>query len=106
MAEERHVPRVDSLDALLDVVVRVVDDARSRGATITARASTLAGFSGTILAIIAALGRELPRLDVGTVGQPVTQSLFLVSIVALAAAATLALGGALRTQSRILVSAD
>ena len=48
-------------------------------------------------AVVATLGREAFKLDLGTVGTPA------VRVAALAAAATLAVGGALRAQARELV---
>jgi hypothetical protein len=97
---------LQSVEALVAVVERLVDDERARSGTLTARASTLAGFSGTILAVVATLGREAFTLDLGRVGEPVVRVLFLVSIVALAAAATLAVGGVLRARDRRLVDAE
>jgi hypothetical protein len=84
----------------------VVDDERARGASLTTKSSTLAGFSGTILAVVAVLGRELFRLDLGSFGDPLVRVLLIVSVVALAAAATLAIGGVLHTQPRPLVDAE
>lgn len=106
MAGDRDAPHPDSVEALVSVVERLADDERARTQALTARASTLAGFAGTILAIVAALGREAFKLDLGNVGDPFMRVLFLVSVVALASSATLAIGGVLRARRRTLVGIE
>ena len=103
---DEEQPREDSAAALRAIAERVVDDERARGLNLTTKSSTLAGFSGTILAIVTVLGRELFRLDLGNVGDPLVRLLLIVSVLALAAAATFAIGGVLRTQPRLLLDAD
>jgi hypothetical protein len=103
MEGDPEPPNPESADALVAIAERLFDDEHSRGDTLITRASTLAGFSGTILALVATLGREMFKLDLGTVGNPVVRGLFLLSVGALVAAATLALGGALRARPRELV---
>jgi hypothetical protein len=98
-----EAPKIESVDALVAIVERLADDERSRGETLMSRAATLAGFSGTILAVVATLGRESFKLDLGSVGNPSVRVLFLFSVVALTSAAILALRGALRAQTRELV---
>jgi hypothetical protein len=92
--------------ALLAIVERVADDERARAQTLSGKASTLAGFSGTILSLVAALGRELFKLDLGSVGDVAVRALFPLSVVALAAAVTFAIAGVLRPQPRLLISAE
>jgi hypothetical protein len=104
MAADPDEPNPESADALVAIAERLFDDERSRGETLTTRASTLAGFSGTILALVATLGREMFKLDLGAVGNPVVRVLFLLSVGALVAAATLAVGGALRARARELLA--
>src|SRR5687767_12724428 len=99
-------PREESVGALLEITERIIDDERARGANLTSKTSTLAGFSGTILSVVAVFGRELFRLDLGGVGEPVVRMLFLVSVVALATAATLAIGGVLRPQTRLAIRTE
>lgn len=52
-----------------------------------ARAAWLIGFSGVVLALTAALGRDAGARDLGAVGEPAAESLFIVSIAILLAAA-------------------
>lgn len=85
---------------------RVFDDERGRGAALSAKATTLAGFSGTILAVVAALGRETLTSHLGAVGDPSVRVLFVVSILALTTAVTLAILGVLRTRVRLLIDSD
>jgi hypothetical protein len=105
-SEVERAPRAESINVLLEMVQRIVDDERVRGAVLESKATTFAGFSGTILSIVAALGREIFKADLGIVGNPTVRVLFVVSIVALATAVTLAIGGVLRTQLRLLVSSE
>ena len=85
-------PRAESISALLAITQRIFDDERHRGATLSTKASTLAGFSGTILAVVAALGRQIVESNLGAVGDPTVRALFVLSVGALAAAVTFAIG--------------
>jgi hypothetical protein len=96
-------PREETVEALLAIVQAVMADERSRGQAIVTKTSTLAGFSGTILALVAVLGRESFKLDLGDVGDPLLGCFFLVSVLTLAAAAALAVGGVLRPMQRHVV---
>jgi hypothetical protein len=87
----------------LAVTARLYEEERSRGQSLAATSSTLAGFSGAILALVAQFGRELFKLDLGTLGDSLAPVLFLVSIAALAAAGALALYGALRPRERFVI---
>jgi hypothetical protein len=106
MSTSADAPKLESVEALVAVAERLVDDERARSGTLAARASTLAGFAGTILAIVATLGREAFKLDLGSVGDPSMRGLFLVSVCALALSATLAVGGVLRARRRELVDVE
>jgi hypothetical protein len=99
-------PRVESVAALLAITGRIFDDERTRSATLTAKASTLAGFSGTILALVSVLGRDAFKLDLGSVGDPSLRGLFIVSVLALVSAAAFAISGVLRTQQHLWISTD
>ncbi len=99
-------PRAESVEALLSVAQRVADEERARGATLTTKTSTLAGFSGTILAIVSALGRELFARPLGSPADDLIPILFIVSVVALATAGALAIRGVLRTQPRLTIDTD
>lgn len=72
-----------------------------------ARAAWLIGFSGVMLALTAALGRDAGALNLGAVGEPVAESLFIVSIGILLAAALVSTSAVSpkprgRTPSRLL----
>lgn len=99
-------PREESVTALLHITERIVDDERARGANLTSKTATLAGFSGTILSVVAVLGRALFELDLGRLAEPMVSVLFLMSVLALATAATLAIGGVLRPQTRLVVQTE
>jgi hypothetical protein len=96
-------PTPEAVEAALAVTARLYEEERSRGQSLAAKSSTLAGFSGAILALVAQFGRELFKLDLGTVGDSLAPVLFLVSIAALAAAGALALYGALRPRERFVI---
>jgi hypothetical protein len=92
---------------LFEIVRALWDDERSRGQGLEAKTSTLAGFTGAILALTATLGREVLTLDLGQVGDPVQRLLFALAVVALVVGALIAVFGVLRPQERraITVSA-
>jgi hypothetical protein len=99
-------PNPEAIAALLTTVERVVDDERSRGAALTSKATTLAGFSGTILSIVSVLGRDALKLDVGSIERVAIAGLFTVGVIALASASTLAIWGVLRTKIRLLIDTE
>jgi hypothetical protein len=105
-SEAERAPRAESISVLLEVVKRIFDDERLRGAALSTKATSFAGFSGTILSIVAAFGRETFKVDLGNVGNPTVRVLFVVSVIALAIAVTLAIGGVLRPQPRLLVGSE
>jgi hypothetical protein len=95
----------EAVDAALAVTVRLYEEERSRAQSLNAKNSTLAGFSGAILALVASFGREMFRVDLGALGETLAPVLFLVSVAALASAGVLALFGALRPRDRYVVEA-
>ena len=99
------VPDPESVDELLGLVHRLMADERARGQALDTKTSTLAGFSGAILALTATLGAALFARDLGTVGIAL-QVLFVLAVASLAAAATLAVGGVLRPQPRLGIAMD
>ncbi len=86
-------PEPDTVDALLGATVRIIEDERSRGKTADAKAGQLVGFTGVILAIDAALGRDV--FDHGISGGygDVFVAFFVISLLALVAAAYVAIRG-------------
>lgn len=95
----------EAVEAALAVGVRLYEEERQRGQNLASKTSTLAGFSGAILALVAQFGRELFDVDLGAVGDVLAPVLFLVSIVALALAGALSLYGALRPRERWVIDA-
>ena len=91
---------------LLSITREMLDDERTRGQGLDSKSATLAGFTGTVLALTTALGAQLLELDLGSVGSPLFQCLYIVSVVALGTAALVALIGVLRPQPRIGVTLD
>jgi hypothetical protein len=91
---------------LLAMVRGMLDDERTRGQGLDGKSATLAGFTGTILALTATLGAELLDLDLGAVGSAVFQCLYVLSVVALGAASLVALIGVLRPQPRLALAMD
>lgn len=98
MAQE---PREDSVEELFHLAQRMLEDERARGRNLEAKTSTLAGFTGAILALTAGLGRDVSDLDLGSVGDTVFLGFFLVAVLALAARALVAVVGVLRPQERL-----
>ena len=91
---------------LLAMVRGMLDDERTRGQGLDGKSATLAGFTGTILALTTTLGGELLDLDLGAVGSVVFQFLFVVSVVALGFASLVALVGVLRPQPRLALAME
>ena len=94
----------ESVRELFGIVQRLLEDERSRGQAIETKTSTLAGFTGAILALTVGFGRDLLRLDLGRIGDAVFAVFFAVAVVALAAGAVLAVFGVLRPQERLAIS--
>ena len=91
---------------LLALTREMLDDERTRGQGLDSKSATLAGFTGTILALTTTLGAQQLDNDLGSVGTPVFQCLFIVSVLALGAAALVSLLGVLRPQPRLGVALD
>ena len=72
------------MNELFKIVERLVDDERTRGQGLETKTSTLAGFTGAILALTATLGRDLLKLDLGSVGDVAQGALFALAIATLA----------------------
>ena len=100
-----EVPNPESVEELLGLVHRLMSDERARGQSLDAKTSTLAGFSGAILALTATLGAALFNRDLGTMGFAL-QCVFVMAVVTLTAAATLAVGGVLRPQPRLSIAIE
>jgi hypothetical protein len=98
-------PNPEAVEQLLELVQRFMEDERARGQALDAKTSTLAGFSGAILALTATLGAALFDRDLGAM-EPVVQALFVVGVLTLGAAAILAVGGVLRPQPQLSVSLE
>ena len=94
-------PRADSVDQLFQMAQRLLEDERNRGHNLEAKTSTLAGFTGAILALTAGLGRDLADLDLGGIGGTVFRGFFLLAVLALATSALIAVLGVLRPQERL-----
>jgi hypothetical protein len=99
-----HEPRDTSVNELFKIVERLVDDERTRGQGLETKTSTLAGFTGAILALTATLGRDLLKLDLGSVGDVAQGVLFALAIMALAAGSVIAVLGVLRPQQRLAIA--
>lgn len=104
-ARPAPTPNPEAVEELLRIVERLTADERARGQGLDSKTSTLAGFAGTILALTATLGGQLFQGDLGAAEVP-TRILFIASVTALAAAATLAVVGVLQPQPRLAVSMD
>jgi hypothetical protein len=104
MSGTEGTPRADTVSELLTVTRRLIDDERTRGQGLDSKTSSLAGFTGAILAITVALGHDVGRLHLGRVGNDVASGMYIVAVVALACAAVLAVLGGLRPQQRLAIS--
>jgi hypothetical protein len=96
-------PIPETVAELLRTVRDLLLDERARGQTLDAKTSTLAGFTGTILALTASLGNGLFATDLGAIGQPVLRVLYVLTVGALAISALLSVAGVLRPQARLAI---
>jgi hypothetical protein len=99
-------PDHETVAELLAMVRTLLDDERARGQALDGKSATLAGFTGTILALTATLGARLLRLDLGDVGSAAFRSLYVVSVLALGVASLVSLVGVLRPQPRMALTMD
>jgi hypothetical protein len=88
----------ETVDELLKMLREIVQDERSRGQGLDTKTSTLTGFTGATLAIVAGLGRNLEEVTLGAVGDPLFRALFVAAVLLLTAAAVIGLAGVLRPQ--------
>lgn len=94
-------PKAATVEEILLVARAAFDDERTRGQGLEGRSSTLAGFTGAILALLTQ-GPNFPRLRPGTVGEALMPWLFLASAVSLVLAALLYLS-VLRPRERLVL---
>jgi hypothetical protein len=99
-------PNDETVAELLAMVRGMLDDERTRGQGLDGKSATLAGFTGTILALTTTLGAELLDLDLGDVGSTMFECLYIASVLALGFAALIALIGVLRPQPRLALAMD
>jgi hypothetical protein len=92
---------------LLAIVRGLVADERARGQSLDAKTSTLTGFTGATLALVATLAKDVVlKPGLGTVGEPLARVLFVWSVCALTVAAMVGLAGVLRPQARLDIATD
>jgi hypothetical protein len=94
-------PEPETVDTLLGATVRIIEDERSRGATADTKAGQLVGFTGVILAIDTALGRDVFDHGISGAYSDVFVAFFVVSLVILVVAAFVAIRGALLPQTTL-----
>ncbi|HWM11167.1 MAG TPA: hypothetical protein VNO82_17555, partial [Solirubrobacteraceae bacterium] len=99
-------PDEQTVAELLAMVRRMLDDERTRGQGLDGKSATLAGFTGTILALTSTLGAELLDLDLGSFGSALFQTFYVLSVAALGLASLVALIGVLRPQPRLALAIE
>jgi hypothetical protein len=99
-------PSPDAVAELLAMLQRILDDERARGQGLDAKTSTLAGFSGAILALTGTLGPQLFEEPLGAVAEPLVRVLYVLTVAALAVGAVLAVAGVLRPQERLGIATE
>ncbi len=80
---------------MLSTTVRVIEDERARGDTADTKAGQLVGFTGVILAVEASLGSDVFDRGISGGYSYAFVALFVLSLLALAAAACIAIRGLL-----------
>jgi hypothetical protein len=91
-------PQSETVDALLSATVRVIEDERARGETADTKTGQLVGFTGVILAVEASLGGDVFEHGISGAYSYAFVVLFLLSLLALVAAAYVAIRGLLSPQ--------
>jgi hypothetical protein len=99
-------PSPDSVSTLLSTVQRLFDDELQRGRELDTKMSTLAGFSGTILALTATISKDLLPVHVGSSAEVAIRTLFVLAIVSLAVGAVSAVAGALLPHPRLQIDSS
>jgi hypothetical protein len=88
----------------LAITERLLEDERARGQGLDAKSTTLAGFTGAILALTAALVPGVLENAGGAFAETAGRVLAGVGLAALATAAVLAILGVLRPQQRVAIA--
>lgn len=88
----------DGVAALLTIATDAMKDERERGRSLDAKTATIAGFTGLILSLNAAIAKPLFDAALGPVGEPVARVCFFVAIAALLVGVLLAIVGVLMPQ--------
>jgi hypothetical protein len=101
--DEGQAPRSEAVDTLLALAQGVIADERLRGQNLDSKTASLAAFSGTILALDVTLGQGLLRRELGSVGDWLLPSFFLLGAAGLLVAAAIAVVGVLRPQPYLAV---
>jgi hypothetical protein len=78
---------------LVRIAEGTVDDERLRGRQLDTKTASLGGFSGLILSIDTVLARSMFDLDLGSAGNVIARSGFVISALALLTAVSLAIAG-------------
>jgi hypothetical protein len=99
-------PKPDAVAELLSIVRGLLADERARGQGLDGKTSTLTGFTGATLALVASLARDVLRPGLGAFAGALAQGLFVATVCALTAAAVLGLAGVLRPQPRLDIAAE
>jgi hypothetical protein len=87
--DSKPQPDPATVELSLALARAAFDDERDRGQGLEGKSSTLAGFSGAILAINLAQVRDVSRVDLDSLGKPMLEVLLVVSGLMLAAASLL-----------------
>jgi hypothetical protein len=93
----------ESVAALFALVQRQADDERVRGQGLDTKISTLAGFTGAILALTATLAKDVFGLRLAGGGKAAARLVFVLAITLLGCAAILAVWGAMRPRPRLVI---
>ena len=96
-------PSAESVSLLFALVQRQVDDERNRGQGLDTKMSTLAGFTGAILALTATVAKEVFGLHLDALGNAPVRSVYVLAVVALGSAAICAVWIAIRPRPRLVI---
>jgi hypothetical protein len=99
-------PNPAAVAELLAIIRGLVSDERARGQGLDSKTSTLTGFTGATLALVASLAGDVQKRGLGATGASVAETFFVLGVLALTVAAAFGLGGVLRPQERLDIAIE
>jgi hypothetical protein len=95
----------ETVDALLDVTWKLLDDERDRDTSFNTRAVGVAGFAGIIAALAASTSKDLLGASLESPWRAIATTVFVLAMVSLAATVLVVIQGVLRPRESLSLGA-